>query len=163
MWRWRSRRRTPGFLLSATSHAPQRGAGRLDRKDCDAMTGTPSGTVPSDPATDAAAVLDLLTGGWVAQTLRAVALLHVADHLADGAATAEEVAKREGSDPQTTYRLMRAASSLGVFSYEGHRRFGLTGRGQLLRVDVPGSLRSLVLVENEHAHWRSWEHFPEAV
>jgi len=127
------------------------------------MTGTPSGTVPSDPATDAAAVLDLLTGGWVAQTLRAVALLHVADHLADGAATAEEVAKREGSDPQTTYRLMRAASSLGVFSYEGHRRFGLTGRGQLLRVDVPGSLRSLVLVENEHAHWRSWEHFPEAV
>ncbi|MEV0065412.1 methyltransferase dimerization domain-containing protein [Amycolatopsis sp. NPDC050768] len=56
-------------------------------------------------------MLDLLTGGWVAQTLRATAELNIADHLADGPATAEQVAEREGSDPRTTYRLMRAASS----------------------------------------------------
>ncbi|MEU4314014.1 methyltransferase [Nocardia sp. NPDC024068] len=122
-----------------------------------------TGTVPNDTTTDTAAVLDLLTGGWVAQTLRAVAQLRIADHLAHGPATAERVAESTGSDPGTTYRLMRAAASLGVLSYEGDRRFGLTGRGQLLRTDIPGSLRSLVLVQNEHAHWQAWGRLPEAV
>ncbi|QYN24798.1 methyltransferase [Amycolatopsis sp. DSM 110486] len=114
----------------------------------------------ADPA---AQMLDLLTGGWVAQTLRATAELNIADHLADGPATAEQVAEREGSDPRTTYRLMRAASSLGVLGYEGERRFALTPLGELLRTGVPGSMRSLVLVQNEHAHWQSWERLPDAV
>jgi hypothetical protein len=126
------------------------------------MTQTRS-EAPESTAEEAAAVLDMLTGGWVAQTLRAVALLNIADHLAAGAATAEEVAQREGSHPRATYRLMRAASSLGLLAYEGQHRFRLTGRGTLLRSHVPGSLRSLVLIQNGHAHWQSWEHFPEAV
>lgn len=117
----------------------------------------------SDPAADAAAVLDLLSGGWVAQTLHAVAALHIADHLAGGALTAEEVAEREGSHPRATYRLMRAACSLGVLTYEGDHRFGLTGRGRILRADVPGSLRNFLLVQTGHAHWQSWGHFPDAV
>ncbi|MFC3996270.1 methyltransferase [Nocardiopsis sediminis] len=117
----------------------------------------------SDPAADATAVMDLLVGGGIAQILHAVAALHIADHLADGALTADEVAERAGSHAQATYRLLRAASSLGLLSYEGDRRFGLTGRGRLLRDGVPGSLRSLVLVQTGHAHWRLWGHFPEAV
>ncbi|WP_433556084.1 methyltransferase [Pseudonocardia xinjiangensis] len=114
-------------------------------------------------ATEAAAILELLTGGWVAQTLRAMASLNVADHVAAGAATAEEVAERENADPRTMYRLMRAVSSLGLLSHQGARRFALTTRGHMLRSDVPGSLRALVLIQNEHAHWQSWEHFPDAV
>ncbi|MEU1801377.1 methyltransferase [Streptomyces sp. NPDC019937] len=117
----------------------------------------------SDPAADAAAVFDLLIGLVRAQVLRGVAALRIADHLSDGALTAEEVAQREGSHPQATYRLMRAASSLGLLSHEGEHRFALTGRGRLLRSDLPGSLRSLVLAQTGQAHWRSWTHFPEAV
>src|SRR5437764_8925683 len=100
------------------------------------------GTVDAshDPAADAAALLDLLSGGVVAQTLRALAELRIADHLADGVLTAEEVAERAGSHPRTTYRLLRTAASLGVLAYEGDRRFGLTGPGQMLRPDLPGSL-----------------------
>ncbi|MEV0227104.1 methyltransferase [Streptomyces sp. NPDC050704] len=120
-------------------------------------------SAPSDPAADAAAVFEMLSGGVVVQTLHAVAALHIADHLADGAVTAEEVAEREGSDPRTTYRLMRAAAALGVLSHEGDHRFGLTGRGQVLRADAPGSLRSFILVQAGHAHWQSLAHFPEAV
>lgn len=96
-------------------------------------------------------------------TLRAVARLYIADHLADGPATAEEVAECVGSDPRTMYRLMRAAASLGVLGYEGQRRFGLTGRGRLLRADVPDSMRSMVLIQNEKAHWQAWGNFPDAV
>ncbi|WP_307673136.1 methyltransferase [Streptomyces sp. V4I2] len=119
--------------------------------------------VPSDPAADAAAVLDLLSGLVVAQTLRALVALQIADHLADGAMTAEEVAETEGSHPSATYRLMRAASSVGLLSHEGDHRFALTGRGRLLRSGVPGSLRSLVLTQTGPSHWQSWAHFPEAV
>ncbi|NJQ03145.1 methyltransferase [Streptomyces zingiberis] len=118
---------------------------------------------PADPAADTATVMELLTGGVVAQTLRALAELRIADHLAEGPLTAEEVAEREGSHPRATYRLMRAASSLGLLSYEGDHRFALTGPGRALRADVPGSLRSLVLVQTAHAHWTSLAHFPEAV
>ncbi|WP_055547773.1 methyltransferase [Streptomyces sp. NBRC 110028] len=129
------------------------------------MSDTNGGTdvASSDPAADAAAVFDLLIGLVRAQVLRGVAALHIADHLSDGALTAGEVAEREGSHPQATYRLMRAASSLGLLSHEGEQRFALTGRGRLLRSDVPGSLRSLVLAQTGSAHWRSWGHFPEAV
>ncbi|GAA4508119.1 methyltransferase [Actinoallomurus oryzae] len=122
-----------------------------------------TGEARNDPAADAAGLMDMLLGVVRIQVLHAVAALHIADHLADGARTAEEVAEREGSQVRATYRLMRAAASLGVLSYEGERRFGLTGRGRLLRADVPGSLRSFVLVQAGRAHWKSWELFPEAV
>ncbi|MEV5174310.1 methyltransferase [Streptomyces flaveolus] len=118
---------------------------------------------PSDPAADAGAVVNLLSGLIAAQVLRAVAELRIADHLADGALTAEETAERAGTHPQATYRLMRTASSLGLLSHEGQRRFGLTGQGRLLRSDVPGSLRSLILAQTSYGHWQSWAHFPEAV
>ena len=107
--------------------------------------------------------MDTILGVVRIQVLHAVAALRIADHIADGARTAAEVAEREGSHPRATYRLMRAAASLGVLSYQGDRRFGLTGRGHLLRSGVPGSLRSFVLVQAGHAQWQSLGLFPEAI
>ena len=117
----------------------------------------------SAAARDAAAVLGMITGAFVSQITRATAVLHIPDHLADGAETSEEVARLESSDPRTTFRLMRAAASLGLLTHNGEHRFGLTRRGQLLRSDVPGSLRALALSETANAHWQCWAHFPEAV
>ncbi|SFF81667.1 Dimerisation domain-containing protein [Actinacidiphila alni] len=109
------------------------------------------------------AVFGMLTGHWVAQTVRAAAHLRIADHVAAGATSADEVAAREGSDPATTYRLMRACASLGLLGHEGGRRFSVTPRGQVLREGVPGSLREAALVQGAEGHWRSWGVFPEAV
>jgi hypothetical protein len=122
-----------------------------------------AGEAPSGPAADAAGLMDMILGIVRAQVLHAVAALNIADHLAAGALTAEEVAGREGSQPRATYRLMRAAASLGVLSYAGERRFGLTGMGQLLRAGVPGSLRAFAMLQAGHSHWRCWDEFPEAV
>ena len=58
---------------------------------------------------------------------------------------------------------MRTAASLGVLSYAGDRAFGLTGRGQLLRAGVPGSLRDLALAFTGSGHWQSWSQFPDAI
>ncbi len=38
-----------------------------------------TGIIPKDPVAAAAAVLDLLTGGWIAQLSRAVAQRRIAD------------------------------------------------------------------------------------
>ncbi len=117
----------------------------------------------ADPAADTASLINLIGGGVTVQILHAVAALRIPDHLAAGARTAAEVADRESCDERAAYRLMRAAASLGVLSHEGGGRFGLTGRGRLLRTGVPGSLRSLLLVQAGHAHWQSLGLLPEAV
>lgn len=121
------------------------------------------GEAADDPAAQAEGLIGLLTGGVALQVLRAVAELRIPDHLAGGAGTAEEVAGHEGSDVRATYRLMRAAASLGVLSYEGERRFGLTRRGHLLRTGVPGSLRSITMLEAGRSHWQPLGLFPDAV
>jgi hypothetical protein len=122
-----------------------------------------TGEVPSGPAADAAGLIDMVLGIVRAQVLHAFAELRIADHLADGAQTAREVAGREGSQVRATYRLMRAAASMGVLSYAGDGRFGLTGTGHLLRADVPGSLRAFALLHASRSHWQPWQLFPDAV
>ncbi|MGM0363262.1 methyltransferase [Streptomyces griseoaurantiacus] len=126
------------------------------------MTGT-TVTQATDPAADAASLLNLIAGGAMTQIVHAVAALNIADHLAGEPRTAKEVAAREGSNERTTFRLMRAAASLGLLSYEGEGRFGLTGMGGLLRSDTPVSLRPMALVQAAPSHWQPWGLFPEAV
>jgi hypothetical protein len=123
------------------------------------ITGAPPGGLPPEIA----ALGDMILGAARLQVLRAVAVLHIPDYLADRALTAEEVAGRTGGDPRAAFRLMRAAASLGVLSYEGDRRFGLTGMGHLLRDGIPGSFRALTLVQAGHAHWQAWGLFPDSV
>jgi hypothetical protein len=109
------------------------------------------------------AVVQMLTGHWVAQVVRTAAELQVMDHVAAGEQTAGAVAGAEGSDPQATYRLMRACASLGLLASSGGGVFSVTPTGQLLRGGVPGSLREMALAQSAHGHWQSWELLPEAV
>ena len=84
-------------------------------------------------------------GYWISQALRAFAELSIADHLAEGPLTAAEIAQREGSAPETTYRLMRAGVPLGLLTMHPDKRFQATALLDTLRKDAPGSLRNLAL------------------
>jgi hypothetical protein len=117
----------------------------------------------AERAQNARTVMQLVNGYWVSQVLRATADLSLADHIAAGATTAAEIAKLESSDPHATYRLLRAAASVGLFAYEGDHRFSVTPLGELLRSGVPSSLRELALVMPAHFHWQAWETLPESV
>lgn len=117
----------------------------------------------AEMAQNAMRMLEMISGYWVTQILRATAELSLADHVAAGARTPEEIAKREGSDPQTTYRLLRAAASLGLFGDAGDGRFSVTPMGSLLRKDAPGSLREMAIVQGAPFHWQAWGALPEAV
>ena len=85
--------------------------------------------VETPVAQDTYDVLDMITGSWVSQITGAIAVLHIPDHLAEGVRTADEIARLEGSEPPATFRLMRAASSVGLLKYLGQNRFGLSGAG----------------------------------
>jgi hypothetical protein len=121
------------------------------------------GSPDADPAADFEGLRNLLTGVVVFQIVHAFAALRIADHIADGARTAEDIAEREHSDVRSTQHLMRAAAAQDLLRYEGDGRFSLTGEGTLLGSDVPGSQRNLALMWGGTAHWLTWRYFPEAV
>jgi hypothetical protein len=109
------------------------------------------------------ALLQMITGHWVAQTVRAGAHLRVVDHVAAGARSAQDVAKRESSDPENTYRLMRAMASLGLLGYEDTGEFSVTALGDLLRTDAPDSLRAAALARSGPVVWENLGLLPESV
>jgi len=102
-------------------------------------------------------LIQMATAYWVSRLLYAVAKLRVPDHLADGPATAEAVASKTGSHAPTLYRVMRTLASLGVFTEDGQRRFGLTPLGQALRSGAPGSAHATVLTLAGDWAWKTFE------
>jgi hypothetical protein len=100
---------------------------------------------------------------WVTQTIRAVADLSIADHLAHGSVTAAEIGQRENSAPDATLRLMRAAVSTGLLEADGHGRFRSTALLQTLRSDDPCSIRPLALAVTQPSHWQPWGALSTAV
>jgi hypothetical protein len=93
-------------------------------------------------------------GYWAAWTVCEMADLSIADHLAEGSLTVAEVAAREGSAPETTHRLMRAAVSIGLLTEEAGGRFKSTPLLDTLRSDDPRSLRPFVLSMMDS--WLPW-------
>ncbi len=68
----------------------------------------------------------------LSQAIYAAASLGVADHLAEGDKSAEELAAPVGADAPRLRRLMRALSSEGVFRESDDGRFSLAPAGRLL-------------------------------
>ena len=91
--------------------------------------------------TPGAALGRLIVGFQVSQAIHVAATLGVADLLADGPRTSDELAAATDSDGGSLYRLLRALASVGVFHEDEGRLFSLTPMGALLRSNVPGSLR----------------------
>jgi hypothetical protein len=77
--------------------------------------------------------------------LRTAAQLCLADHLAGGARTAEQLAAATGTHAPSLYRLLRTLACNGVFSEDDAHRFSLTPLAEPLRSDVPGSVRTSIL------------------
>jgi hypothetical protein len=100
----------------------------------------------SSPETPApAALLQMMTGHWRTQSITVVAKLGIADLLAEGPKTSEELAAACGVHAPSLYRLLRALASVGIFSEGEGQRFGLTPMAELLRSDHPGSLRAAAI------------------
>ena len=78
-------------------------------------------------------LLELASGFMATQAIYAAAKFRIADVLADGPRSATEIAAEVGSDPDATYRLLRACATYGVFAEDSDGRFGLTPLASALR------------------------------
>ncbi|WP_256363039.1 methyltransferase [Streptomyces sp. TRM70350] len=75
--------------------------------------------------------------------VRVAATYRVADHIAAGRATAEDIARAEQLHAGALERVLRHLVTVGVLTFGGGT-YGLTGLGEQLRTDHPGGQHRLV-------------------
>jgi SAM-dependent methyltransferase len=107
-------------------------------------------------------MIQLLSGFFVTQIAGAVATYSIADHLAKGPATAEQISTIEGIDPGAAFRLLRACASLGLVTSNG-KTFSATPLLGTLRADVAGSLHGFAIAWSAPGHWLPWGRFLDSV
>jgi Dimerisation domain len=73
-----------------------------------------------------AAMMELITNGWAAQAITAAADLGIADALANGPLSADELATAVDAEADTVRRLLRALIGRGVFRQLRDGRYDLT-------------------------------------
>ena len=99
---------------------------------------------PSPPA-----LFEMATAYWLSQAIYVAAKLGIADLLRDGPQSCVALAASTGSDSPSLFRLMRALSSVGIFSHLGRGRFALSRVAECLQTEVHGSLRAMVITIGE--------------
>lgn len=109
------------------------------------------------------ALLELITGAWLSQAVRAAAELRLADALASGPKTARELARELELNEDALARLLRALSEHGLFVQEPAGRFRQSALSDCLREDAEGSLRAFALYVGSREHREHWSELAEAV
>ncbi len=97
-------------------------------------------------------LFSLIFSKAITQGLGAVAELNVADFLKDGPRPIVELASETGAHEEALYRVMRMLAGYGVFREIGPKQFELTDQGQLLRSDVPNTLREFAILFADPVH-----------
>ena len=88
----------------------------------------------------------MITGGVVAQSISVAAELGIADLLSNQPRTTAQLASAMGVDSEKLYRLLRFLASLGIFQLGEDGAWRLTPLADVLRSDVPGSVRAGALL-----------------
>jgi orsellinic acid C2-O-methyltransferase len=105
------------------------------------MTHSPE-TNSTDPQALAERLINMIGASWMSQALRVAAELRLPDLLAGGPKTADELAQATGAHAPSLLRLLRALTTLDLCRERADGAFELAPMGQLLRSDVPDSLRA---------------------
>ena len=126
-----------------------------------AQVTSPVNTPPDEAAIQQ--IFQLTTGFMVSAALGVVAQLGVADHLADGPRSTPDLAARTGANEDALYRVLRALATTGIFTEISSRTFALTPSGALLRSNVPGSVKDMVLWLCDSFHFRVYAEMAHSV
>jgi hypothetical protein len=96
-------------------------------------------------------------------SVNVAAKLSIAERLAAGPKTVEELAPLCKADSESLYRLMRALASVGVFREVDHKRFEQTALSDLLRADHPRSMKPFVVFFPDPLHFRCYANLMHSV
>ncbi len=100
----------------------------------------------------------LVWGKATTQCLFVAAKLGIADLLADGPQTVDELAAETETSAEALYRVLRLLASLDVFVELEPRQFALTPMAELLQADAPCSFRDYAIVHGSEWYNRAWAH-----
>ncbi|BAZ84003.1 methyltransferase [Dolichospermum compactum] len=108
-------------------------------------------------------LMQMLTGYWVSQSIYAAAKLGIADYITDEEKSYIELANTTQTHEESLYRLLRALASVGIFIETSPGYFATTPMANLLRSDVPDSLRDVGIMLGDIEHQLSWGNIVHAV
>lgn len=108
------------------------------------------------------ALLDSIDDFWSFHIVFALAELRVVDGLQQGPRQAEELARALSLDADALYRLLRAATVLGLVKEEAGRAFSLKALGRALCESPHASLRDFIIFMGRYGT-RFWRRLPDCV
>lgn len=108
-------------------------------------------------------LLRMICGIHISRCVYVVAELGIADLLAAGPVSVDELARVTGTHERSLYRVLRLLAALGVFEERDGRSFGLTVIGERLRRDARASMRSWATMMDAVGALRSFEHVLHSV
>jgi hypothetical protein len=108
------------------------------------------------PPDERARLIGLLFGFFPAQVMQTLARLGVPDLLGAEPRPLDALADETGTQPEPLYRLLRAATGLGLIEPCPDGRYALTPGGELLRSGVPGSVGNLAQLFCGDVVWQAW-------
>jgi hypothetical protein len=109
------------------------------------------------------AMMEMISNTWVAQAITAAAELGIADALAKGPLSADELAAAVNADADAISRLLRALSSRGIFRQRRDGRYDLTPLADTLRRDAEVSIAGWAQWLGSPQHREHWSHFSDAI
>jgi len=92
-----------------------------------------------------AEIAEILLSQLASRLVFLTATLRLADHLSEGAKTAEALAPLTGTHAPTLYRILRASAGLGLFTEDADHRFALRPVGAALKSGTPSHAAALIL------------------
>jgi hypothetical protein len=108
-------------------------------------------------------LIRLIVGYRISQSIYVAAELRIADLLANGPQTVDELAAATKTHAGSLHRVLRFLASAGLLTEVASREFALTRLGAGLRSDIPGSPGALARLVLRKSHWEPWGHLLENV
>jgi len=117
------------------------------------------------PAEQAASqhVFQIATGYISSAALYVAAKLKIADKLAGGPRSADDLAREANANADVLYRILRTLSSVGIFEERPNGQFANNAASDTMRSGVQGSVHDMAIWLSDPFHFRAYAEMLHAV
>lgn len=103
-----------------------------------------------------AQMMNFASAKFISKPLWVAAQIGIADLLAEGSKTTDQLAQETETHEPSLYRVLRALACVGIFTEIEPRAFALTPLASTLQSDTPNSVRDAVIFLNHPVHDLAW-------
>jgi hypothetical protein len=107
--------------------------------------------------------MHIASGAMITKALGVAAELRIADFVHDGRVHTDQLAEATGAHARSVYRVLRSLASLGIFRETASQTFENTPISELLRSDVPNSMRNTAMFMAAPWHYNVFENLKHSV